>query len=192
MTDRPRDASDSAGAMQRLLARAIPPADLREQTERVARPGGTVDRRSQTALVFELGGERLALPTPAVARVGLPVTPRRVPHRSSDVLLGIGCAEGELILCASLAALLGLADPERPVDPSRRRSIVVGAEDDRWAFDVDRVIGGLPYDDADERPLPATVAAARARVVRALLRDDDGDVALIDAERLSAALREAL
>src|SRR3954470_1625658 len=91
--------------------------------------GGERDRVG--VLIFRLGQEWLAFRTQTVAEVTLPRPVHRIPHRSSEVLIGLVNLRGQLQLCISLSGLLGvesaLGPPRSPSrDPSDAKA--AGAE----------------------------------------------------------------
>src|SRR4051794_40963006 len=88
--------------------------------------GGERDRVG--VLIFRLGQEWLAFRTQTVAEVTLPRPVHRIPHRSSDVLIGLVNLRGQLQLCISLHGLLGVeASPgPRPHAQTHRLSLAQG------------------------------------------------------------------
>jgi chemotaxis-related protein WspD len=156
--------------------------------------------------VFRLATEWLALP----ATILVEVTPVRmihaVPHRAGTPLAGLVNIRGELQLCLSLHALLGLpggprlpsvagAGPDAVADAVPRLLVVersAARPADRWVIGVDEVAGVHRVPRSTLRPVPATVGQAAARCSAALFGWRDRDVAVLDEERLFAAFRQAV
>jgi len=189
-----RAADRARAAMIRLLDRALGEDDLQEQTGRVAQPIEEARTEGACVLVFALGAEFLALPATDIVRVTPCVRPHAIPHRTNEIVRGLGNIGGELILCADLGALLDLpaADTAGPVEESTRRTIVLGDEAARWAFPVDRVIG-VPHLDPDSAHAPPlTVEGAITSFTTSLIRVEGRSAARLDTERVLAGFERAL
>jgi chemotaxis-related protein WspD len=167
-------------------------------------------------LVFRLDKEWLALSATLLVEV-TPIRPiHTVPHRGGTALAGLVNIRGELRLCLSLHAILGLAGS--PQAPSRNAAAAgsigqavnaAGTETEavprllvverpgqraaeRWVVGVDEVAGVQRVPAAMLRPVPATVSQATARCTTALFTWRGHDVAVLDAERLFEALRHTV
>jgi chemotaxis-related protein WspD len=192
MEDRP--------AIQRLLDRPLTDADVREATERTARPVAPPEKRGQSHLLFVLGGVPCALPLTCVRRVALPAKVCAVPHRSNRVVRGLCNLDGDLVLCASLANLLEIESPpgapcgRNGPDPAAedRRMIVVGTSEASWAVEVDAVLGITVCDPERCLPPPITVEQARARYTKEILPVDERLVSLLDVNQILAGFEAAL
>ncbi|MDF9391374.1 MULTISPECIES: chemotaxis protein CheW [Methylococcus] len=148
------------------------------------------DTAERTSLVvFRLGAEWFALPAEWVREGIAPGPWRSVPHRSGKEFLGIMSVRGELIPYFSLAAVLGIGSG---VDSATERVLVCGGEGRRLVFPVGAILGlrRLVLDEAG-RP-PVTVGKAVDAYTRWLVRHAVGSIAVLDAERLSAALEARL
>lgn len=169
-------------------------------------PVEAIEADAASLLVFRVDKEWLALPTEALVEV----TPVRrihaIPHRRGTPLAGLVNIRGELRLCLSLHAILGLAGgPQSSVPPALAgspepdavpRLLVVeraaGRGTERWVLGVDDVAGVQRVTRSALRPVPATVSQAAARCSTALFAWRDRDVAVLDEERLCEALRQAV
>ena len=158
----PRDAglpvpAASAGTgLDQLLARPLGERDIDAATAELAAPLEHRSGSRVSLLAFRAGGEVLALRAEDTAKV-VPCSPiHRVPHRGQPVFRGIANHDGELLLCMSIEAALGLA---RPGEAAPRAMVVAEAGRERWAFPVDGVIGVTDVDAASLRPPPMTVSA---------------------------------
>src|SRR5262245_38052092 len=65
-------------------------------------------RGSKSSFLFRIGSEWLAIATPVVDEVADLRSIHSLPHRRSGVVLGLANVRGELIVCVSLAQLLGI------------------------------------------------------------------------------------
>lgn len=101
----------SSAALQ-LLDRPLWPEYLQERTRHYAegrRPAAPV---RLSMLVFRLGAEWLALPTVACEEIVERRFIHSLPHRRNGIVLGLVNVRGELVVCVSLARLLGQASAD--------------------------------------------------------------------------------
>jgi chemotaxis-related protein WspD len=188
-TDRGQALARAGSGLDELLARPLGASDLDRATAELAAPIVTRARRAMSVLAVRVGGELAAIPSTDVAKVVPPARPHRVPHRSNDVLLGIANHDGELLLCMSLEAALGIA---RSADRPRPALVVIGEVRDRWAFEVDEVVGVLDVAEGGSREAPVTVTASRNGCVERLVSTDAGEAALLDVHGLASVFRGAV
>jgi chemotaxis-related protein WspD len=185
-----------AGALARadagldeLLARPLAAADLDRATGELAAPLSARARRAMSVLAVRVGGELFAIPSVDVAKVVPPARVHRVPHRSNDVLLGVANHDGELLLCMSLEAALGIVRSDARAKPAL---VVIGDVRDRWSFEVDEVIGVLDVAEGASREAPVTVTASRNGCIARLAETESGEVALLDVHGLASIFRGAM
>lgn len=166
-------------------------------------PTETAEGADTSVLVFRVDHEWLSLPTGALVEVTPSRTLHSVPHRQGTALAGIVNVRGQLQLCVSLHAVLGLpggpqvtaAHPGSPADGAGRLIVLERAQGpaaERWVVGVDEVAGVHRVGRADLRPVPSTVSQAAARCSSALFEWQERTVALLDEVRLFEALREAV
>jgi two-component system chemotaxis response regulator CheV len=172
-------------AMRRLLDRPMDPAVLDENTTLVAQPHETVDADRFDLLVARIGDEHLGFDAMLVHRVHDPAVIRRVPHRHAEHLAGIAAVDGDIVPAARLGPLLGIDGDVEPVDP---RVILIGPAERRWAVPVDAIVGVHQFTRSSVIDSPTTVSASLRRHVSGLVRLDGRFVAIVDGERLLAAL----
>jgi chemotaxis signal transduction protein len=155
-------------AIRELLDRPISDEALRENTTWVSQAVDLERRRTTGVLLFQLGNETLGLRASHVARVVVPVPLARVPHKPSEVLLGLACINGEMVVAADLARML-----EVPLDGAndvrRQRFLVCGPERDRWALPVTAVHGVTSFDPSTFRAPPITVGQAVIHYAEAIV-----------------------
>ncbi|GLK55680.1 chemotaxis-related protein WspD [Methylopila capsulata] len=118
----------------------------------------------RAALLFRIGDEWLALPTDHLHEVAQPRRTHSLPHRRDELVLGIVNVRGELLVCVSLAALLGISAAGTAEAGERSRAgprlVVIGRDGRRAAFPVDEVHGVHRYAARDVLALPATIGKA--------------------------------
>lgn len=180
----------SAGAA-RLLDTEVSADYLATGARLYAQP--KVERRAggKSAVVFCVGGEWLALPA-AVFQEIAPVRPvHSLPHRRDTLVSGIVNVRGELLICVSLAAALGLGiSAETP--SAAARHAVVGRGADRFVFLVTEVPGIHRYDEHEVGPVPATLAHSQAIHTRGMLQWRERPVGLLDEDLLFRSLNRGL
>jgi chemotaxis-related protein WspD len=124
----------STAAVQ-LLDRPVTEERRREWTGYYGQERQLTTPARISLVIFRLGGEWLALPTLAFQEVAERRRLHSLPHRRGGVVLGLVNVRGELLVCASLDRVLGLASPP-------------GGEDGRW-----RMADG----PTDRRDLPSSI-----------------------------------
>src|SRR5262245_11267233 len=97
-----------AQAAVTLLEKESPPDYIAEWTGYVAMPAGKSDPDRRSILIFRIGTEWLGLPSHIVKEVAEHRAVHSVPHRRRGVLTGLVNIRGELLVCISLAHVLGL------------------------------------------------------------------------------------
>lgn len=117
-----------------------------------------------------------------------------IPHRHKSALLGLVNVRGELLVCVSLAKILGLA-PDAPTDGKRtisQRLLVASWESQRVVFPVDEVHGVIRFDPDQLREPPATLAKAGTSYTQGMLAWQGKTALCLDAELLFPALSASL
>ena len=137
----------------------------------------------------------LALSTSVFSEVIEDRTIHSMPHRSSRVFLGLVNICGEIQLCFSLAAILGLTS--RAENDSRgshivyKRMIVVRQGRECWVSPVDEVYGVHHFDNENLDESPVTVSKTEVTFTTGLLAWNDRNVGLLDDELLFNALKRS-
>lgn len=150
------------------------------------------DQVSHSVLIFRLGSEWLALPTPLVREVADCRPMHKIPHRNG-VLRGLVNLNGRLEPCVSLHGLLGVApDPASKSQRIRPRLLLIGKEGESFAFQADEVSGTYRYPPGELRDVPATLAHSLARYSRGLISVQQRTVGCLDEGLLFHALEKAL
>jgi chemotaxis-related protein WspD len=181
----------------RLLDAAAPAEYLREWTAYFSGVKQTAEAGQESVVVFRIGSEWLGLPTRVFQEIGENRPIHSLPHRNNPVVLGLVNSRGELLICASLAELLGLGatTARAPVPVTGRaiyeRLLVVSRDGHRFVFPVDEVQGIHRYALSAVRDVPQTVAKAPT-FTRHLLPFDGKLIACLNDEILFQALNRGL
>ncbi len=179
-----------------MLDREAPSDYLAEWASLLAQEREEVSRDEKTVQVFRLMSEWLALPAHCWVEVVTVRPVRRIPHRSSQILLGLVSVRGEIHLCVSLNDLLGIDKDEGPEDPGSRRAIgrlcVVKRDNVSWVFPVDEVYGLISYPEKDVERVPSTLAKSFQWFSRGLLHIAGRSVGLLDETRVFDALSRSV
>jgi chemotaxis-related protein WspD len=184
----------AAGTLH-FLNREPPEHYRREWTERIAASKTADGEATRSALVFRIGAEWLALPAQIFQQVANQCPLHTVPHRQNPVLLGLVNIRGELLLCASLGALLGISEIDAPLKVRRPqvipRLLVARRQGNRVAFPVDEIHNIMRYAPASLRPAPSTLTRSNIPYTVGLLPWQEKTVGCLDDERLFHQLDES-
>jgi chemotaxis-related protein WspD len=180
-----------------LFDRDVPEDYLREWTTNVASKKKATRAGTRSVVIFRIETEWLALPTEVLQEVVDPGVVRTVPQHKTGVLRGLVNVRGELLLCVSLAALLGIEEAALPKSTEKRSSgkrlVICNRKGDRLAFLADEVEGCHRYHPEDLRDVPATLAKASAGTyILSLLPWRDRTAGCLDDELLFYALNRGL
>lgn len=173
-----------------LLDRPLPPGYREDWARHFAEPErlgpGEEGGEQRTVVLFRIGEEWLALSTGLFHEIAEPRRHHSLPHRRDNLVLGIVNVRGELLVCVSLGAILGIAEA-RTAERGERlkafaRLVVIGRDGRRVAFPVDEVHGIHRYGSGDVVDVPATTGKATSSFAtsmiawrgRAVGRLDDG------------------
>jgi chemotaxis-related protein WspD len=192
-----------SAAARTLLDVPAPTGFRQTATEHFARPaqaeaGHVASADMQSVMVFRLRAEWYAIRTAVCLEIADLRPIHSLPHRHDTAVLGVVNVRGGLLVCISLAVILGAtAQPEAIPTQSRRRVAVprlLVARDmaGAVAFPVDEVQGMERFRARELRDVPATVAQAQATYTRALLPLGDKTVGLLDEQRLFYTVERAL
>lgn len=184
-------------AAARLLDQPIPLVDLSRLDIRAsAQQQHDAQGASESFLVFRIGGEWLALPTSIFKSIVHTRPIHSLPHRQHRAVLGVVNVQGELLVCMSLAHLLGFEPGTVARDDRARhdlpRLLVVSRAEEHAVFPVDEVDGVHRLAPATYAPPPATLSQAAAEHTRAVAPWRGMSVGLLDADALFATLNRSL
>jgi len=173
-----------------LLDRTLTPEDRQAWTDHVAAVATTVKRGTTAAAIFRVGPEWLALPVAVLHSVAPPTAIHSLPHHGGGAILGITNVRGELLICVSLATILGTTSDAG--EHTQRRMLVVSTPKGPLVFPVDEVFGVHRYLPEDVHDVPATLAQAEARYTTGLIPWRDRTVAQLDAAAIFTTIEHAL
>ena len=179
-------AYSAAAAM--LLDRDMPAQSTAEWASHYAQAKAGEERKTNSAILFRLGVEWFALSTLVLDEVAGLRPIHSLPHRRSPAVLGLTNVRGELLICVSLARLLG---GEVAAEP-QGRLIVARHESGRLAFPVDEVQHTHRYHPDELRPVPVTVARSASSFTRGLLPWRERMVGVLDEQLVIQALNRSL
>ena len=155
-----------------------------------ARPKASPAPGAVSIVLFRIGSEWLSLPTPTFLEVAEKRKVHSIPHRRKNTLLGLVNVRGELVVCVSLASLLGIkhstaADGSRSV---YERLLVASWNSQRVVFPVDEVYGVLRFEPDQLREPPATLSKSGTSYTKGVLPWQNRLAMCLDAELLFPAL----
>ena len=161
-----------------------------EQAAQADDAGGATGVR-ESALVFRVAGEWLALATSAVLEVADSRPVHSLPHQRNGAVLGVLNIRGALRICISLAALFEIVDPS--IRSSGHPYMVVAVhEGQTLVFPVEEVAGVQRFDAATIEPVPTTVAQTATPYARGLLDWRGRKVGLLDHDLLFYSLARSM
>ncbi len=135
-----------------------------------------------TLLLFRLGEEWFALPAALFREMTTPRRIQRIPHRSSESMLGITSIHGQLHLTFSLFRLLGLTENKEEASKSRKlaRFGLIDHGGESWVFPMDEVAGVQPVETRLFEPPPVTLVRSAGAFTKSVFPFRDTHVALLD------------
>ena len=185
-----RNCPTHAQIARKLLDRPLPPGYRDEWTQHFAGRNEKAPEGEEidSVLIFRIGEEWLGLPAAICREIAEPRPVHSLPHRRSEAVRGIVNVRGELLICVSLPALLGIGAVSSSRSTERiavfPRLVVTGEETRHVAFEVDEVHGLHSYRAHERSPVPATVGRSAASVVETMIAWNSRAVGCLDAGRL--------
>ena len=179
-----------------LLDRTPPEDYSADWTAHFAQPYSVSERETESGVLFRLGAEWYVFSSTAVEEIAHARAIHSIPHRRSRSIAGITNIRGELLVCVSLAALLGV-EPAAPAAASgqaatTQRLLVLRSEDVHAVCEVDEVAGVIRFDPRTLTDVPGTLAHAASRYSRKLLPWRDRFVGVIDDQLLFYTIKRSL
>jgi len=173
----------------------MPASYRREWTERFARTRQDNGESSNSALLFRLGDEWLAIDNLCVNEI----TPMRaihsLPHKTGSLVKGLVNIRGELKICISIGAVLQLekARESHATDHEiLERMIFIEKDAQAFVFPVSEVYGIIHFANDELQAAPVTVAKSRQSYTSGILSRDDQRIGVLDHELLFYALARGL
>jgi chemotaxis-related protein WspD len=184
-----------SAAGRRLLDRELPDGYRQEWTDLLANRKDAGQVETVSIIVFRLREELLALKTVFFQEAAEAAVPHSIPLRTGEIFKGVVNINGELILCVSVAALLGITGEEGAGAADRKvypRLVVVSRDGQRFAFPVDEVLGVHRLPPAGLQELPATVSRSIRALTAGIIPWQERTVGLLEEEKFFAALSRSL
>ncbi len=177
-----------------LLDRDIPPAYLNEWTQHFSRERRVEELDTEAIVVFRIGDEWLGLPAAVFSEFVDTRAVHSLPHRRNGTLLGLANVRGELLVCVSLAKVLGIVtETKKKLQHAvYGRLVVIRDKDSRIVFPVDEVHGIHRFHPGQLTEVPATVAKATATHTKAMLPWENRAVGCLDDQLLFYTLNRSL
>ncbi|HEY0792661.1 MAG TPA: chemotaxis protein CheW [Chthoniobacterales bacterium] len=178
------------------LEQEVPPAYMDHWTEHFARAGHLEDEPTQGILIFRIGAEWLGLSPHSLQEIAVDRPIHTVPQLRNKAVLGVVNIGGELLICVTLAELLGLENIAPNVPGPRRtiyrRLFVAVREGSRFVFPVDEVRGLRRFSPSELQQVPWTGPKAPPGYIRGLLPCEGQNVGCLDGPLLFLALERTL
>ncbi len=179
-----------AGAA-RLLDAEVEPDYLAAGARHHAQAKTGTRAGARSAVVFRVADEWFALPAGLFQEIAPVRSVHSLPHRRDALVSGLVNIRGELLVCVSLPAALGLSLSPGPLSATARHA-VIGRGADRFVFSADEIAGLHRFDDEAVAPVPATLAHAHAAHTRGMLHWRERPVGLLDEGLLFRTLNRSL
>jgi chemotaxis-related protein WspD len=177
-----------SSAAAQLLGAVLPPDYLERWTAHFAAEPKIESRQMQSALIFRIGAEWLALSPANVQEIAEGRPTHSGPQRRSNILSGLANIRGELLICVALDRLLGIENRELEKSSSKRaiyrRLVVAGRGGSRFVFPVDEVHGIHRFNPNELKGVPSTVAKAQTTYMRGILLWQNKSVGCLDDQLL--------
>ena len=170
-------------AAARLLDSELPDGYVDERTSHYARMQLDESRATGAFTLFRIGAEWLCLPASAVSEITSMRTIHKLPHRA-QVVLGVVNVRGELLICLSLAHLLGVDPAPAPREGDAiayPRLVVMASDQGRLVFPVDEMHGIERFAPGALQEVPASIGKAAATYTSAMLPWGERSVGCLDA-----------
>ena len=181
-----------SAAAAELLNGELPAGYLAEWTAHFAREKPVVERDTQSAVIFRVGTEWFALSVTMFKEISELKAIHSLPHRRTDIVLGLANIRGELLVCVSLAKVLNLEQPPESNPAAHPFLLVISHEGTRLVFPVDAVGGLQHFSLQTVQKVPATVAGAMATYVTGILPWQGKSVGCLDGPLLYYTLNKSL
>ncbi len=187
-----RNCPTYAAAAACLLDRDLPQSYLSDWGAYFAQGKPILESETQSAVIFRIGAEWLALPTAIFQEVAEWNAIHSLPGQRGSILLGLTPVNGELLICVSLAKILDIADSSTNEQKITRRLVIIEREGWRLTFPVDEVHGVYRYPSHDQMPLPSTISQSAGTYTRFVLPWQKNTVGYLDDELLFHTVNRSL
>lgn len=184
-----RNCEEYARAGRGLLDREAPDPVREDWSRLLAETKPSAAARGESVIVFQVGGEYVALPTVLLERVTGARPVHTVPSRSGAMFTGLVNIDGELLPCFSTAAALQVEEDKPAASPGRM--LVLRHDDARLACAVDHVIGLVRLSPSDLETPPVTLARNERAFTTAIFLVKGWRAGLLDGAKLVQRLMKS-
>jgi chemotaxis-related protein WspD len=184
-----------AAAARNIMQRVLPNGYQSEWAQHVSQAQAEGNAVTESAMIFRIGNEWLALPTHLFVSVAEKTTAHKLPHRNEVGLLGIVNVAGQLYPCMSLAALLHIDAQQEQAKVQHHvypRLLLVSLAKQVFALPVDDLQGISRYAADTLQAPPATVNKGLVRYLTGVLAVGEQQVGCLDHELVGYNLARAL
>jgi len=179
-----------------FLDRDLPQDHLATWTRHFSLEKSVAKQTPLSVVLFRLSAEWFALPVTVFKEVSELKPIHSLPHRQNHLVLGLINFRGELLICISLAKILGTEDTTE-IKPGAKHNahpylLIVSHGGHQSSFPVDEVGGIHHFNSKEIEKVPATVANSRKSYTTGLLTWRNHTVGCLDAELLFSVLGKGL
>ncbi|HEX5420781.1 MAG TPA: chemotaxis protein CheW [Gammaproteobacteria bacterium] len=177
-----RNCPQYSAAAKRVLDAQISPEQIEISSKRIAEPLAPKKLTTRSVLLLRCGLEWLGIDPRICGEVVSIRTIRTLPHRRNAAALGLANVRGELLVCVSLAALLGIPTT---ADSSMVRLLVIRGGGATTALRVEEIHGIHRFGPEALQSVPDMLGGS-ARSTMATLVWNGRTVGLLATDRLLA------
>lgn len=178
------------------LERPMPPDYAQEWARLLAQAKAQEAQQTVSVVVFRIGGEWFSLGLRYVERIERDRVIHSLPHQNSSTVKGVVNIAGEIKLCFSLGALLGLDQPALADAASRtavaRGLLVLKKDKKSYVFPVSEVREMQRLDLSEIKAVPATVSLEAASYLVGTFQYGNARAGHLDVDILTAGLDRSI
>lgn len=183
---------EGSNAAEVLLSRTASEGYMRECSTIIAKEKIPLHVEENSALVFRIENEWLALCTSVCKQVCRQKPIHSVPHMYGKILKGLVNIEGQIRMCIAMEKFLeieakGAQQYQNPL--THQRMIVMEKQGDLWVFPVAEVYGIYNFELEQATNLPVTLTKSLANYLKCLIVWNSFNVGLLDEELLFYSLK---
>jgi len=191
-----RNCDKYVAAGQHALQRPVPDEYQQEWTRILARKKETDVGHHLTVIIFRVGDEWFSLPVNYLQQVETRRAIHSIPHRNSAIVKGVVNVSGEVKMCFSLGALLGIEQASL-LDSTQRTAVYEGLVvlkhgKRSYVFPVTEVLELARITLEDVKAVPSTVSAAAASYLLGLVQYGELHIGHLDADLIMAGFERSL
>ena len=191
-----RNCEKYIAAGQRALQRTLPEEYQQEWTRLLARKKDVDSGHPLTVIIFRVGDEWFSLPVNYLQQVETRRVIHSIPHRNSAMVKGVVNVAGEVKMCFSLGALLGI-ERASTLDSTQRTAVYEGLivlknGKHSYVFPVTEVLELTRISLEELKAVPSTVSALAASYLLGLAQHGELRVGHLDADLIMAGFERSL